>query len=112
MTIDKIIGLLNARTVNATDATREINECYAGDFLSFVMGRAPSGCCWFTVMNNVNVIAVATLAEVGAVVLCEGVKATEETAAKARAQDVTVLETELDVSSAIRVLAGLAPKGI
>lgn len=101
MKLKEIIGLLGAAEVNVAEPDREITGGYAGDFLSFVMGRAPEGCAWFTVMSNVNVAAVALLAGVGAVVLCEGVHAEEGLLARARREGVNLIETPLDIYGAI-----------
>ena len=38
---------------------REIKGCYIGDLLSWVMGRAQSDNVWITIMNNINIVAVA-----------------------------------------------------
>ena len=51
---------------------------YAGDMLSWVMGRAKEGSVWMTIMSNQNVAAVAQMAEVACVVLSENVKPDEE----------------------------------
>ena len=48
-----------------------VDGCYVGDLLSWVMGRAQSGNVWLTVMGNLNAIAVAALADVSGIVLCE-----------------------------------------
>lgn len=45
---------------------------FAGDLLSWAMGRAKEGDAWFTVMGNVNTVAVAALADCACVVLCHG----------------------------------------
>ena len=42
---------------------RAIETGYCGDFLSNIISRATDACAWLTVMNNVNVAAVATLIE-------------------------------------------------
>lgn len=52
----------------------EITCTYCCDLLSIVMGRAPAGCAWVTVMGNMNSVAVASLAEIGAIILADGVK--------------------------------------
>ena len=80
---------------------RAIQTGYCGDFLSFVMSRAPEGSAWFTVMSNVNVIAVAVLAEVGAVVLCEGVRPDPAMLEKARSENITVIATKLPAFEAV-----------
>ena len=102
MKINELIEKLNANVVNLIDGNLELSTGYCGDFLSFVMGKAPSGCAWFTVMNNVNVCAVATLAEVGIIVICEGVKSTPELIEKVKLQGINLIETEYDVFEAVK----------
>lgn len=105
MKAKKIIEKLNAKIVNlANDA--DINSGYCGDFLSFVMGKAPNGCCWFTVMNNVNVAGVASLADVGIVALCEGTRADERLKEKAIAEGINIIETEYDIFNAVLKVFG------
>lgn len=58
---------------NLDDGDREVTGGYAGDLLSWVMGRAVSGDAWVTIMSNINVIAVAQLTDVACVILAEGV---------------------------------------
>lgn len=101
MKLTNIIEKLNATAINVGDPDREISGGYAGDFLSFVMGKAPEDCAWFTVMSNVNVAAVALLAEVGVVVLCEGVHAEEALLERVRKENFNLIETPLDIYSAI-----------
>ncbi len=102
MKIDELIKKLDANVVNLVDGSFEITTGYCGDFLSFVMGQAPSGSAWFTVMTNVNVCAVATLAEVGVIVVCEGAKSTAELACKAKEQSVNLIETDYDIFEAVK----------
>ncbi len=81
---------------------REISGVYCCDLLSLVMGRAPAGCLWVTVMGNLNAIAVAVLADAACIVLAEGMPLDEAAAAKAQAQGVTVLRTPLPVFAAAK----------
>ena len=62
---------------------REIGSGYCGDFLSNIISRATDDCAWLTVMNYVNVAAVATLIDCACIILCEGV-APDEAFARAR----------------------------
>ncbi len=107
MTVNELKDLLNATVYNLEDGDREITCGYAGDFLSFVMGKAPTDCVWFTVMNNINVCAVATLAEVGVIVLCEGVEPDEPLLNKVKMQGVNMLAVDLDVYEAVKKVCHL-----
>lgn len=106
MTVEGLADLLGARIVNLADGERELTAGYCGDFLSFVMGKAPEGCAWFTVMSNVNVCAVATLADVAVVVLCEGVTPDAALAERVNQQEVNLLTTDMTVYEAALATAG------
>ena len=71
--------------------SREITGIYCCDLLSFAMGRAPEGSAWITVMGNMNSVAVASLADVACIVLCDGVRPDDEMMKKARQQDIALL---------------------
>ena len=71
--------------------SREITGIYCCDLLSFAMGRAPEGSAWITVMGNMNSVAVASLADVACIVLCDRVKPDAEMMKKARQQDIALL---------------------
>lgn len=101
MKLREIIDKLHATAVNASDLDKEIEGGYAGDFLSFVMGKAPENCAWFTVMSNVNVAGVATLAGTGVVVLCEGAKADENLSARVKRENIDLIETDYDIYTAV-----------
>ena len=58
MKLSELKTKLCARVLYMPDPEREADGGYCGDFLSFVMQRAPENSVWFTVMTNVNVAAV------------------------------------------------------
>ena len=94
MNVQQLIDKLNLEVLVEGDLDREITDCYIGDLLSWVMGRAPEDSAWLTVMGNINSIAVAVLADVSCIILVENAALDAEAKAKAEAQDVTILQTE------------------
>ncbi|MPN18174.1 hypothetical protein SDC9_165532 [bioreactor metagenome] len=64
---------------------------YAGDLLSWVMGRAAPGDAWLTIMSNVNVAAVALMAEVSCVILAEGVRPDEALLQRCAEHEINLL---------------------
>ena len=72
---------------------RDINGCYAGDLLSWVMGRAREDNVWLTVMGNVNAVAVATLTDCCGIVLTEGAALDADAKARAEQQGVAIYST-------------------
>lgn len=103
ITLEKLVQILDANEINIADSTRSIATGYAGDFLSHVISKAPLDCSWFTIMNNVNVCAVATLADISCVVLCEGYYPDEFLLSKVKSQGVNLISTKLDVFTAVKV---------
>ena len=94
MTVQKLIDELNLKTLVEGDLDREVTDCYIGDLLSWVMGRAPADSAWLTVMGNINSIAVATLADVSCIILVENAALDADAKKKAEMMDVTILLTE------------------
>ena len=89
------------------DGAREVTGGYAGDLLSWVMGRAQADEAWVTIMSNNNIVAVASLADVSCIVLAEGVQPDAGVAETAKARNVNVLSSEegtFDVCGRIRDL--------
>ena len=89
------------------DPDREVTGGYAGDLLSWVMGRASEGDVWITIMSNVNIIAVATLADPSCIILSENVTPDEGVVERAETQGVDLLKSRKDtfsVSAEIAVL--------
>ena len=77
-----------------------ISGLYCCDLLSIAMGNAPTDCVWVTVMNNINSLAVASLAECACIVLASGVAVEPAFLAKAAEQGITVFSTKLPVFEA------------
>lgn len=84
---------------------REIEGIFTGDLLSWAMGRAKEGDAWFTVMGNVNAVAVACLAECACVVLCHGAVLDDTARQRAAENDVLVFATDLPEFEASLALA-------
>ncbi len=80
---------------------REVKELYTCDLLSWVMGRAKADSMWFTVMGNLNAIAVAALADISAIVLVEGSTLDDDAKERANQRGICVYSCNLDCVSAI-----------
>ena len=92
MTVKELAERIGLTYVTEAD-TREVKGCYIGDLLSWVMGRAESMSAWITIMNNVNIVAVAALADVSCIILAEGVSVSDEVKEKAKTQGVNILSS-------------------
>lgn len=92
MLICEYIDIIKPKVHNKGEDCK-ITGAYAGDFLSFVMGRAEKGNVWFTIMNNINVAGVAVLAELPCIVLCEDVQPDTGLKEKCIQKGITLLTT-------------------
>jgi len=83
------------------DGEREITGFYACDLLSWVISHAKAGDMWVTVMNNINILAVASLVDVACIVIPEGVEIYDNLAERANEKGITILATELSAADAV-----------
>lgn len=105
MTVREMSEVLNLKVICMPDGDREVSGGYAGDLLSWVMGRASSGDAWITIMSNLNIIAVASLADPSCIILSEGVALDEAVRERAESQGVNVLSSELDTFALCALIA-------
>ncbi len=91
MTVKQLVDTLSLEVICMPEPDREITGGYAGDLLSWVMGRASEGDAWVTIMSNVNIVAVATLADPACIILSEGVCPEEGVVEKAQSVGVNIL---------------------
>ena len=89
-----------------SDGDRQVRNGYAGDLLSWVMGRALSGEAWVTIMSNSNIVAVASLTDVACVILSEGVQPDEGVADTAGQRGVNLLSSPLSTFELCKKLGG------
>ena len=95
MTVAELANKFGMEVLSMPDGDREITGVYAGDLLSWVMGRAQSGDLWVTIMTNVNVVAVAVMSDVACVVISENAEIEQTVIDKATAQGINLLRTSL-----------------
>ena len=96
MTVKELCEKFGYEAMAMPDPEREITGGYVGDLLSWVMGRAKAGDAWVTIMSNVNIIAVATLADPACIILSEGVRPDAGVIERAEASGVNLLGCEKD----------------
>lgn len=94
MTVEQLSEITGFTAVILPDGSREVCGAYVGDLLSWVMGRAKSDDAWITIMSNLNVVAVATLADVSCVIFAEGVTPDKELVEIAESKGVNLLVSE------------------
>ena len=110
MTIKELTELIEGADLTP-DAEKDATvTCgYTCDLLSWVMAHGAAGMAWVTVQTHMNVIAVASLMEMAAVIIPEGIEMEEPSLAKAREEGINVLSTRL---TSYEVCARLAEAGL
>lgn len=74
---------------------REVRGGYVGDLLSDVMANSKEGDIWITRQVHQNIVAVASLKELAGIILIQGSEPAPDTKAKADAEGIPILVTEL-----------------
>jgi len=93
--IDELIEFLGWRILIPGRAEM-VETGYAGDLLSLVMAHAPRGSVWITVQRHLNIIAVASLMEIPAILIAHGLEPEAEVRKKAAEEGIWLLGTKED----------------
>ena len=97
MYLEEIIQKLNLTVLTEPKdfSTVPVMSGYCSDLLSCVMiGAEPEG-LWITLMSHGNIVAVAALLDLAAIIITEGAQPDEVTITKANEKDVTLLATSV-----------------
>ncbi len=95
MNIQSLAELTNSKLLTPeTDQTREVTCGYSCDLLSWVMAHGKSGMAWITVQTHMNAVAVATLMEMAAIIVPEGIAVPEEVVERASNEGLAILSSE------------------
>jgi len=87
--------------------TAEVTAGYASDLLSDVLANAPEGGVLVTLQVHLNVVAVASHAELAAVIFSAGRIPDAEVVAKAAAEDLQLYATDADTFEVVGRLYSL-----
>ncbi len=96
MKVKEVVEALNLKVFSGYDGlSNTITGGYTSDLLSDVMGNAPPGAIWITLQTHVNVMAVATLKDLSAVVLVKGLEPEANTIQQSNNEGIPILGTNL-----------------
>ena len=96
MTLREVAEKLGMKPVAGhSRLSREFNRGYVSDLLSDVMANAKAGDVWVTLQVHQNIVAVAALKELAAVILIGGRQPERQTLAKAEEENIPLLLSEL-----------------
>ncbi|HRX31899.1 MAG TPA: serine kinase [Tenuifilaceae bacterium] len=96
MTVKDLVETLQLKVFSgSTGMNREVTGGYSSDLLSDVMGNAESGMVWITLQTHVNVMAIASLKELSAIILVKGFEPEENTLTQSNVEGIPILGTAL-----------------
>lgn len=97
MKITDITQLLDLKIVSGQNGlSNEIKGGYVSDLLSDVIGNAKEGEIWITLQTHQNIIAVASLKDIAAIIIVRGANPEQDTIEKSNIENIPVLVSELD----------------
>jgi hypothetical protein len=103
MNLDQIIKELDLIVITEKKDYSGISPThgYVSDMLSCVMTGAKNESIWVTLQAHNNIVAVACLLNIAAVIISEGAKPDEETVKKANEEGVILLSTDKNSFSVV-----------
>lgn len=95
MNLQTIIDKLDLQvlTEQRLFSTIEVQAGYMSDLLSCVMTGAKPNSLWVTLIANINIVAVASLLEIAAIIITEDAQPDEATIERANREGVVLLST-------------------
>jgi predicted transcriptional regulator len=94
MIVKDIVNQLNLEVYAGKEGlNREINGGYVSDLLSDVMGNSNEGNIWITLQTHKNVVAVASLRDLAAIVCVKGLKPDSDAIEAANIENIPILGT-------------------
>ena len=112
MRITDIIKELDLKIISGKEGvSNEVTGGYVSDLLSDVMGHAKEGNIWITLQTHQNVVAIASLKDLAAVIIVKGFMPEADTIEKSNSENIPVLSTDMDTFTIAGRLFELLKKG-
>lgn len=94
MTVKQLVDALELKVyAGASGLNKTIAGGYVSDLLSDVMGNAKEGQCWITLQTHKNVIAIASLKDLSAVIIVKGLLPASDSIDKSNEEGIPILGT-------------------
>lgn len=95
----------------ASELDREIKSGYVSDLLSDVIARGRAGDLWVTLQIHRNIVGVASLKNLAAIVIVNGRQPEEETIKKAENEGIPLMVSKLPAFELVGRLYGAGISG-
>lgn len=108
LNVSELITKLNLTcAAGAEGLTAQINGCYIGDLMSLAMTGVHEDMIWITIQTNINVVAVASLADGACIIMPDGTMPDDNTKVKADELGIPILTTPKTAYETAKALAAL-----
>lgn len=95
MKVQDIVDKLGLKVCSgSTGLNREIEGGYTSDLLSDVMGNADENQVWVTLQTHKNIMAIASLKELAAIILVKGYEPEVDAAEQSNVEGIPILSSE------------------
>ncbi len=95
MNLSRLIDALSLKVLTPLPSEDlEVTGGYCGDLLSHVLSSARPGVLWITIQHHVNVVAVAQVAGLSAVVMADNRQPDDATLTRAETHGIVLLGSE------------------
>lgn len=113
MTVEELAAHLPLKVVAGDSRLKEgITGGYVCDLLSNVMAHAAAGNVWVTMQGHPNIIAVASLLGLAAVIVAGGATLDRTTVDRAVSEDIVLLVTDLPAFEVVGLMYSMGIKGL
>lgn len=113
MLLKEIVEKLNLKVLCHCDKLdQDISRGYAGDLLSDVIANTEAGDIWITMQVHLNIVAVARMRDLAAIILVNKREPVPQTLAKAEETGIPICNCELPAFELIGQLYKLGIRGI
>ena len=101
MQVSDVLKDPNFTLINQSEIDNKVNNVFACDLLSHAMGFASENDLLITVLNNINVLGVASLLDFSGVVFSHNINVNEAIIKKANELEIPLLKTRLTTAEAV-----------
>lgn len=94
MNVQDVVNQLGLQVFSGEEGlSTQIKGGYTSDLLSDVMGHADAGHVWITLQAHKNVMAIASLKDLAAIILVKGISPDADTQALSEQEGIPILGT-------------------
>lgn len=105
MLVKELTNIKELKLISDGNLNNEIHSIFACDLLSHVMGHGKENQILITVLNNINVIGVASLLDLSGVIFTHNTKVSEAVKEKANELEIPLFVTPLSTAEVTILLS-------